>query len=294
MTDKAIISDYTYRSLESQREAFPGMPVFVLPDDLTQLFRATTRKVPDRFHVESLGVLGREEKQFREFMAGAKERKAEIVCREDSQTFVINGNCENLVKRWRDARRDGAAQVGGRISADLRRKESMVAADKIKDRWPLPSEEWPTKALLKEAGISYNTAKTLLPPRPVAQYNYRAKHKREIKEAEISAKPKEKLDFCGLYVFQIEDDIFKIGTSRNAENRLKQVSAYQKKRMKVVALFNMEIEKAMALENEVHYRLRKYRCHEYNGREIFKTSLTRINRVVKQARKYLFEVPSEE
>jgi hypothetical protein len=53
--------------------------------------------------------------------------------------------------------------------------------------------------------------------------------------------------------------------------------------MKVVALFNKEIEKAAALENEVHYRLRKYRCHEYNGREIFKTSLTRINRTVKQA-----------
>lgn len=74
-----------------------------------------------------------------------------------------------------------AAQVGGKISAALRRKESLAGAEKIKDRWGLPSKIWPTKVLLKEANFSYNTAITIpgLGPRPIAQYNYQAKLKRK-------------------------------------------------------------------------------------------------------------------
>ena len=117
MTDKAIISEYTYRTLKGQREALGDMPVFVLPDDLEQLFRRTTRKTEDCLYVESLGVLADTEAKLREFLALAKTRKAKIISVEDEQTFVVNGNIENLIKWWKDARRKGSAVEGGRIGA---------------------------------------------------------------------------------------------------------------------------------------------------------------------------------
>lgn len=179
MTDKALISELTWRTLAMQKAAFPDMPHFVMPDDLQWLMRPTTRKERDRVHVISLGVIADNEKTFREFLALAKKRKIELISREDNQTFFVNGNCENLVKWWKDARRNGAAKIGAKVSADQKKKETMLAIDKIRDRWPLPSKEWPTKVLLAEADRSLNTVKSVLGPRPIAQYNYQAKIKRK-------------------------------------------------------------------------------------------------------------------
>ena len=121
MTDKAVISEYTYRTLKGQREALGDMPVFVLPDDMSQLFRQTTRKTEDCLYVESLAVLAATEEKFREFLALAKKRKAKIVSVEDEQTFTVNGNCENLVKWWKDARRKGSAKIGASLGANKKK-----------------------------------------------------------------------------------------------------------------------------------------------------------------------------
>ena len=181
MTDKALISALTWRSLEMQRKAFADLPCFVAPDDLPQLLRPTTRKEADRIHVLSLGVIADKEKDFREFLALAKKRKVEIVSREDNQTFQVNGNCENLVKWWKDARRTGAAKIGANIGAEQKKAATKEAIDKIKDRWPLPSKEWSTAALLAEADLSFNTVKSRLGSRIIAQANHRAKVKRAIR-----------------------------------------------------------------------------------------------------------------
>ena len=146
MTDKAIISEYTYRSLKSQREAFGDMPVFVLPHDLPSLFRPTSRKVNERFHVESLSVLAETELSFREFLTQTKNRKAKIVSREDNQTFIVNGNCENLVKWWKDARRKGSAKIGGERGAASKK---AAVADKAKG---LTKAEW-TNGAVKNAQL---------------------------------------------------------------------------------------------------------------------------------------------
>lgn len=158
MTDKALISAYTYRTLESQRANSGDMPVFVLPDDLPQLFRPTTRKVNDRFHVESLGVLATKEEEFREFIAQAKKRRAEIVSREDKQTFIVNGNCENLVKWWKDARRKGSSKIGGDRGGA---KKRAAVAKRAKG---LTREEWTNGSirnaqLVKKYGSSINALK---------------------------------------------------------------------------------------------------------------------------------------
>lgn len=283
MTDKALISDYTYRTLESQRADSGNMPVFVLPDDLPQLFRQTTRKTEDRFYVQSLGVLAKKEDEFREFLSHAKKRKAHIISREDNQTFIVTGNCENIVKWWKDARRSGVAKIGARRSADRKKAFSAEGVAKIKDKWPLPSKDFPTTQLLVEADLSLNTIKSILGPRPIAQHNYRMKNGRQIKQLNINPSPREKIDFCGVYIFQIEEGVYKVGMTGNAKRRFKDISQYHKKQMKVVELFNMPIEKALSVEMQAHYFLRKCHAKEYNGREIFKASLETVKRAVNRA-----------
>ena len=189
MTDKALISEYTYRSLASQKANSGDMPIFILPDDLSQLFRPTTRKVEDRYHVDSLAVLAKKEEDFREFLTEAKKRKAQIISREDNKTFAVNGNCENIVKWWKDARRNGTAKIGARRSADKKKAISAEGVAKIKDKWPLPSKEHPTAQLLAIAELSLNTVKSILGPRPIAQHNYRIKYGRQIKQIETNPTP---------------------------------------------------------------------------------------------------------
>lgn len=146
MTDKAVISEYTYRTLESQRENSAGMPVFVLPQDMPQLFRATTRKSVDRFHVDSLAILGRKDEEFREFLNAAKKCKAKIVSREDKREFIVNGNIENLVKWFKDARRKGAGKIGGDLGATAKK---AAIAERAKG---LTKEEW-TNGSIKNAQL---------------------------------------------------------------------------------------------------------------------------------------------
>lgn len=162
-----------------QKAAFPGMPHFMVPDDLSQVFRPTTRNGTDRLHVKSLGILADNEKTFREVLSMAKKRKCEIVSQDEGRTFVVNGNCENLVSLWKEARRNGAAKIGANISADRKKAATKEAVAKIAERWPMSSDEWPTRTLLAEADISLNTAKAHLGKRPIAQYNYQAKLKRK-------------------------------------------------------------------------------------------------------------------
>lgn len=71
---------------------------------------------------------------------------------------------------------------GAIASASKKKLFSKRACRKIKDRWPLPNKIWPTYMLLKEAGISLNTVKATLGPRPIAQYNYQAKLKRKARK----------------------------------------------------------------------------------------------------------------
>lgn len=129
MTDKAVISAYTYRSLESQREVFGDKPIFVLPDDLPQLFRSTIRKTKDCLHVVSLGVLADTEEKFREFLSLARKNKAKIASQEDGNLWVVPSNIENMVKWWKDARRKGSAKAGASIGA---KKKKAAAEERAK------------------------------------------------------------------------------------------------------------------------------------------------------------------
>lgn len=191
MTDKALISSLTWRSLEMQKAAFPDMPCFIAPNEIPTLLRDSTRNGELNIHVMSLAVIADQEKDFIEFLKLVRARKALIKSKEEdlvigstNSSKVFNG----WVKKWKAARMNGAAKVGGRISADLRKKKSAEGAARIRARWPLPSSEWPTPVLLMEAEMSLNTAKSILGNRPIAQANYRAKMKRQkLKEERANA-----------------------------------------------------------------------------------------------------------
>ena len=179
MTDKALISDLTWRTIESQMAAFPDMPTFVVPYDLPSLLRPTTRKAPVNIHVVSLGVMAQTEKGFLELLTSIRKIKAHIIEAETATDYWPDCPIKNVVNAWKVARRDGSAKIGAKRSAEVKKAKSAEAVAKIKDRWPLPSKEWSTAVLLKEAGVSLNTAKSLLGKRPIAQYNYQAAQKRK-------------------------------------------------------------------------------------------------------------------
>jgi hypothetical protein len=179
MVDKALISELTWRSLYMQRKAFPDMPHFVAPDEISTMLRSSTRKETLNIHVLSEAIIADTEQDYRQFWASMKKRKATLHVKERNAILVpwcldMNG----VVKIWKTERKNGAAKIGGRMSADKKEAASREACEQIKDRWPLSSLAWSTNILLDEVGIVYNTAIKYLGKRPIAQYNYAAKQKR--------------------------------------------------------------------------------------------------------------------
>lgn len=185
MTDKALISSYTWRSLDMQKAAFKDMPIFTAPDDLPVLLRKSQRKERLFINVMSLAVVADNEKAFESFWK-ALPRNCSIRITETGGAIQSCYPFKDAKKMWQEARKFGAAKVGGRISAEKKEAEYRKATDAIKDRWPLTKTDWPTSVLLAEAGeivgrktISYNTAIKYLGARPIAQYNYQAAQKRK-------------------------------------------------------------------------------------------------------------------
>lgn len=182
MAAKVFKSTLSWRTLENQDSVlapivpgWPDVPVYT-DDDFEELVRPTRRKTVDDLYMASLAVLAKEEAAFKKRMRILIERFHIHAVEDETSWLGKSGNA--AVVAWRTARKKDAGSHGGKISADKKKMETKAAIDLIRDRWPMPSNKWPTKALLKEADISLNTAKAHLGKRPIAQYNYQAKLKR--------------------------------------------------------------------------------------------------------------------
>ena len=163
MTEKALISDLTWRSLEMQRELFKGMPLYELPTDLGAIFRATTRKSEDRFFVASFAIIADSEIDLRDFAKQCKKRKIDICSAEGQTHWRWYNSVQVLVEWWRDARRNGAAKRGGEVKAKKDEILFWQGFNKIKDRWHLPAKkENASPVLLDEAETSRNTVRSYL------------------------------------------------------------------------------------------------------------------------------------
>lgn len=186
MAIKAYISDKTWRDKAYQKQLIGNKyasAAFYEDGDLSLILRSTARAGSSLIAVASFANIADNEKDFRLFVATCKKNGFSVA--DVERDFIWNPLARTpvtaLVHLWRTSRKSGAAKAGGIISAALKKIRSKEAVDIIKDRWPMPSKEWPTATLLKEAGLSLNTAKAYLGKRPIAQYNYQAAQKRKEK-----------------------------------------------------------------------------------------------------------------
>lgn len=147
------------------------------------MLRVTTRRSNGgEIYVASLAPLAMSEDDMRAVQAEIEARGATLISIDD-------GPVDDVVVAWKVAktksRLAGAALLGAAVSAERRKAASAAGIAIIKARWSLPSSEHPTAALLAEAGLSLNTVKAHLGPRPIAQYNHRMKMvRKQRKEAQ--------------------------------------------------------------------------------------------------------------
>jgi hypothetical protein len=62
--------------------------------------------------------------------------------------------------------------AGGMVSGEKRSAITKAACAAIAERWKMPSDKYPIKALLTEAGVSRPSAIQYLGPRKLAQWEY--------------------------------------------------------------------------------------------------------------------------
>ena len=80
--------------------------------------------------------------------------------------------------------------LGYKVSAERRSAGSLAGAMRIKDRWVLPTKDYPTDALLEEAGICRNTANLYLRKRKEAQ----RQHRNAVAQAERNRKQRLRIE----------------------------------------------------------------------------------------------------
>lgn len=142
------------------------------------MIRPTSRPAAYTIYVASPAILGWNADDVRAFQASLDHR---------ARVFSVEDGCvvTDLVEAWQKARTksrlEGAAKRGGAMSAKVRGERVAAAVALIADRWPLPSKEWPTAALLKEAGVSRNGVNARLGGREKAQARYQAALKRKMR-----------------------------------------------------------------------------------------------------------------
>lgn len=186
MPIKMFQSEWTWRTYYHQDSVmahavpdFHKVTSYFNAEGLLSICRPTKRTTKDEIWVSSIAVLAPDEKSLKDSIRLLNARGCTVRAVEEGIIFGSPIPVAKCVVAWKEARKKGAAKIGGQKSADIRKANSSEAVSKIKDRWPMSSKEWPTKALLREAGISLNTAKAHLGKRPIAQYNYQAKMKRK-------------------------------------------------------------------------------------------------------------------
>lgn len=189
MSDKIFKSTWTWRTLAQQEETlkdavidFDGAPRFI-DEDRESMLRHTRRSTSYRIHVASISNIAKDDDDLRKAVTLLNARKAFLHCEEENTIWHPNTPFATWLKAFKQSRTSGSAMIGGRISADNRKAKSAAGAANIKDRWRLPTDEWPTHVLLKEADISLNTAKLLLGKRPLVQAQYQAAQKRKARKS---------------------------------------------------------------------------------------------------------------
>jgi hypothetical protein len=156
------------------------------------LLRKTNRRGAETIYVPTLPLLGWELRDFHRCLVAAEARNATIVALDTGTVIPPNASRKALadagdefVNRRKSVQTEGARGTGGgKIAGERRWAAAEERCQKIAARWPLPSDQYPTAALLKEAGLSRNTVKIHLGVRSDAQ----ERHRRSLAQGEINHK----------------------------------------------------------------------------------------------------------
>lgn len=159
-----------------------------IPSELTartEALRPTTRKEPSHLYVAVLPVIAWGAADFCGVLEQLQVANCILVAL-DTGTMIDprTGDLDRdaLIAEFKMRRRLGSEEasrrLGAQISAERRKAVAMDKAELIRDRWKLPTNQHGTRDLLREVGLSMNTAKLYLGPRPIAQREYEALMKR--------------------------------------------------------------------------------------------------------------------
>jgi hypothetical protein len=114
---------------------------------------------------------------FLDCVAAASARGATIIALDTGRRIPPDATPSEIAEAAKEfvskRRASKGGQLGYLVSAEKRSAENEAAAMTIKDRWELPTKDYPTDPLLAEAGICRNTANKYLKPRPEAQRRHR-------------------------------------------------------------------------------------------------------------------------
>jgi hypothetical protein len=141
------------------------------------LLRGTRRQDIEAIVLPSLACLAWEQSDFLQCVSDASARGATLVALDTGRRIAPDaspGEVVEAAKEFMSGRRaKGGGPVGYVVSAEKRSAEARAAAMRIKDRWELPTKDYPTDELLAEADICRNTANFNLGNRPDAQRLHR-------------------------------------------------------------------------------------------------------------------------
>lgn len=140
--------------------------------------RDMLRRAANEIVVAALPCLGWDQvEDFLQCLAAIQARGATLVALDTGRRTAPDASPDEIAEAAREFVKGRRASRGGpagsQVSAERREAEANDAAMRIKDRWRLPTKDYPTDELLAEAKICRNTANKYLRPRPEAQRLYR-------------------------------------------------------------------------------------------------------------------------
>lgn len=145
--------------------------------------------------VASLACLAWEQSDFLKCIAAISQRGATLVALNTGRRIVPDASPTEMAEANEEflaGRRSKSlvGLLGYKVSAERRSTAALEGAKRIKDRWVLPTKDYPTDALLEEAGICRNTANLYLHKRKEAQ----RQHRNAVAQAERNRKQRVRIE----------------------------------------------------------------------------------------------------
>lgn len=89
--------------------------------------------------------------------------------------------------------------------------------------------------------------------------------------------------FEGVYIFEIEPGVYKLGCSKNAGRRLAQLSQWYERTLQPVRFWSIAHPHNFHVEQAARVVLKEFKCKKYGGEEVYQVSRTVIIGAVKEA-----------